>query len=133
MKLNVDSVRKILLCLEQNLVVSEDGEFEEVSFVNVAHWCGLSVGETLNTLFCLNDAGLIVASSDSGEDCISEFDVYRITFQGYQFLESIRPETVFSKVKKAGSKAGSLTFENMIEAAKALTVPIILDALKTIP
>jgi len=130
MKLNLDAVRSVLLCLEQNLVISEEGEFEVVSFKNVSKWCNLSVGETLNTLFALHDAGMITAVIDHGSDMVYEFDVYRITFQGYQLLESIRPEKVFSNIKKAGTKVGSLTFQSAIDIAKAITTPMLIEAAK---
>ena len=130
MKLNVDAVRKILFCLEQNLLVSEEGEFQCVGFRNISEWCELSVGETLNTLCVLRDAGAIACDDDFGCDIVNEFDVSRLTYFGYQLLESLKPEAFLQKLKAASEKGISVTFETIIQSAKSLAVPAIVDFVK---
>ena len=134
MKLDLVNVRKVLLCLEQNLLITEEGKFEEVAFRNIAEWCNLSVGETLNILLTLRDAGAITADDDDGDNRILAFDVYRLTYFGYQLLESLRPETISAKLKNAMAKGIPLTFDAIIRASTGFAVPEILATIgKSIP
>lgn len=96
MKLNLDTIRTLLLYLEKNLTVSEDG-FEEIDYTQISEDTKTSIPETINTLVVLDEAGFIQTISNYGDDSIDELCVFRITYDGYQFLESVRPEPIFKK------------------------------------
>ena len=97
MKLNLDTIRTLLLYLEENLTVSEDG-FEEIDYTQISEDTKISISETINTLVVLDEAGFIQTNYGYGNDSFDELSVFRITYDGYQFLESVRPEPIFKKV-----------------------------------
>lgn len=105
MKLNLDTIRTLLLYLEKNLTVSEDG-FEEIDYTQISEDTKTSIPETINTLVVLDEAGFIQTISNYGDDSIDELCVFRITYDGYQFLESVRPEPIFKKVLNLSKTIG---------------------------
>lgn len=119
MRLNIDHVRSILLYLEENLDVSEDEGFIEIGYRDISSATKISRSEVINTLFVLNDAGFILSGCDFSAG-IEELDVTRLTYDGYQFLETIRPETVFQKTKNIAGKIGSFSFKTITEIATPL-------------
>lgn len=104
MKLNPECIRDILFCLEENLKITPDLELEEVDLYELSNHLNYPIQELANTLLVLSEAGFIEIAADYGSNQITHIDVYRITYAGYQFIESIRPEPVWNKVKSVGKK-----------------------------
>ncbi|MSS15568.1 DUF2513 domain-containing protein [Porcincola intestinalis] len=117
MKLNLETIRSLLLYLESNLTVSEDEGFESIDYRQISSDTGISAPEVINTLFVLDEAHFITISADSGDDSFNELLVNRITYDGYQFLETIRPEPVFKKIQRASSVVGSASIPALIETS----------------
>lgn len=105
MKLNLDTIRTLLLYLEENLTVSEDG-FEEIDYTQISEDTNIAIPETINTLVVLDEAGFIQTNYEYGNDSFDELSVSRITYDGYQFLESVRPEPIFKKVLNLSKTIG---------------------------
>lgn len=105
MKLNLDTIRTLLLYLEEKLTVSEDG-FEEINYTQISEDTQISISETINTLVVLDEAGFIQTNYEYGNDSFDELSVSRITYDGYQFLESVRPEPIFKKVLNLSKTIG---------------------------
>lgn len=103
MKLNPDCMRDILFYLEEHLSISEELEFEEISMYALAQHLDYPIQELANTLVILTEAGYIISIRNDNDDRIADLDVYRITYDGYQFIETIRPEPVWAKVKSTVS------------------------------
>lgn len=76
--------------------------------------------EIANTLLVLHEGGFIEASYLYTGTCISELLVSRITYNGYQLIENIRPESVWNKLKAAGIKVGSLSLSALSQVAVSL-------------
>lgn len=106
MKLNLDMIRTLLLYLEENLAVSENG-FEEIDYTQISEDTKVSIPETINTLKVLDEAGFIQTIGNYGDDSIDELCVFRITYDGYQFIDSIRPVPRWKKVLKILAIIGS--------------------------
>ncbi|MGO5337610.1 DUF2513 domain-containing protein [Bilifractor sp. LCP19S3_H10] len=106
MKLNLDTIRTLLLYLEENLAVSENG-FEEIDYTQISEDTKISIPETINTLKVLDEAGFIQTIGNYGDDSIDELCVFRITYDGYQFIDSIRPVPRWKKVLKILAIIGS--------------------------
>lgn len=100
MKLNPECIRAIMLYLEENLTMNSDLEINEISVFDLPRKINFSIEEIANTLLVLDDAGFIVCYRNDGDDAIVALDVYRITYTGYQFLESVRSDTVWKKSPK---------------------------------
>lgn len=109
MKRDMDLVRAILIEMEKWPAGQRHGEII---------LDGRSDEEVTAHLGMMVEAGLIEAidaSSNDGEAWIPQ----RITWEGYEFLDSARSDTIWSIAKQqAISTAGALTFESMKVALK---------------
>lgn len=106
MKLNLDTIRTLLLYLEENLIVSENG-FEEIDYTQISEDTNIAIPETINTLKVLDEAGFIQTIGNYGDNSIDELSVFRITYDGYQFIDSIRPMPRWKKILKVIAIVGS--------------------------
>ena len=100
MKLNPDCMRDILFYLEEHLSISEELEFKEVSMYDLAQHLDYPIQEIANTLIILDEADTILSVRNDNDDHIADLEcLNRITYDGYQFIETIRPEPVWAKVQ----------------------------------
>lgn len=133
MKLNIDCIRDILFYLEENLQLTPDLELEEISLFDLPQHLNYSIQELANTLLVLQEAGFIEAFVDYGDNQITLLDIYRITYDGYQFIESIRPETVWNKVKSVGKNVGSFSISTITQIATGVITSLITNQLSGVP
>ncbi len=125
MKLNPDCVRDILIFLEDNLQISSELVFEEISYTELASQLTYDVREIVNTLFAIRESGFIDCNVDYSLNGLDFFDIYRITYNGYQFIESIRPEPVWKKVKAVSGNIGSFSFSLISQIANGVLSSLI--------
>ncbi len=126
MKYNLDCARDVLFLLEEKLTISPDLEIGFLSLQDIAtHLNKYEINEIANTLIVLNEADFIHADILYASDCIDELLVSRITYDGYQFIESIRPETVWQKVKTVGSTVGSFSTNAISQIAVSVITSLI--------
>ncbi len=61
----------------------------------------------------LDDAGLIVAKIEESDNYgITDAFIYRLTWDGHEFLDAARNDTIWKNtLKQVKEKAGSVTFE----------------------
>lgn len=118
MKYNLDCARDILFLLEDAQTISTDLEICVVSLHEIASQLNkYKLNEIANTLIILDDAEFICADAEYASNCIQDILVSRITYEGYQFLESIRPEPVWQKIKNVCFKVGSYSFNAISQIA----------------
>lgn len=117
LKLNPECIRDILFYLEENLQITTDLELEEIDLYELNNHLDYSIQELANTLLALSEADFIEIAADYGSNQITHLDVYRITYAGYQFIESIRPEPVWNKVKSIGKNIGSFSINSISQIA----------------
>jgi hypothetical protein len=67
----------------------------------------------------MGEAGLLVVIDESTLAGIAAIPV-RLTWAGYEFIESVRDDTVWKNVKTQAEKAGGLVFEVMKSITSAL-------------
>lgn len=112
MKLNPDCVRDIMLFLENNLSISSDDlKIIETNVFTIAKSLDYPIGEIANTLLVLGEANFIKCPHSYANNRIYTLNVSHITYSGYEFIERIRPKTVWDKVKKIGANIGSLSID----------------------
>lgn len=133
MKLNPECIRDILFCLEENLKITPDLELEEVDLYELSNHLNYPIQELANTLLVLSEAGFIEIAADYGSNQITHIDVYRITYAGYQFIESIRPEPVWNKVKSVGKNIGSFSINSIFQIAVEVISTLITAQLSGVP
>jgi hypothetical protein len=125
MKLNPECIRAIMLYLEENLTMNSDLEINEISVFDLPRKINFSIEEIANTLLVLDDAGFIVCYRNDGDDAIVALDVYRITYTGYQFLESVRSDTVWKKVQKISGNVGSFSLNVISQIATSVLAQMV--------
>lgn len=124
MKLDIDCVRDVLLEFE-TLDVSCHTVHD---FPNSVAKHGLtSIDYTLAKLKEANYISADIRLLPSGYyECYGIFD---ITFDGHQFLEKIRDNTVWSKTKATASRVGSKAFDVITQIATTVIKELIVSQL----
>lgn len=105
MKRDMDLVREILLEAEAH---DPDGTIPELE---LDEWSPEMVFEHV---LLLRNAGFVEAALSQETSCI-----HRITWEGYELLDSIRDATVWAKVKRSLGKVGGSA---SLEVVKALAI-----------
>lgn len=126
MKLDIACVRDILLFVESL-------PFNSVATIDTLHEAYPQYTEEIITYNCLKliEAGYIDGMTASmmrsylpGIKCIT-----CMTYEGHQFLETIRPETVFEKTKNTLSAIGTGSFAIAKEIGTSLLTELVHLAL----
>lgn len=125
MRLTPDCIRDVLLELE----TFHMGSYKADAFQN----CLLSYSheQILYTLIKLFEGGYINAQLNRSPDGqIITFRVYDMTFQGHEFLEKIRSDTVWNqKLKPIFTSIGSMSLEIISGAANSAITALVLNKL----
>ena len=114
MQRDMELIRKILFAIEDKFIdVSLDSSelvIDGYDYKTVGYHCAI-----------LCDAGLIYDYEDEyGDDELSSFCVGRLTWEGHDFLDKIRSETVWNKTKETIVKKGlPFVFDVVKELATA--------------
>lgn len=111
MKRDYELIRKILLKVEENngkvLEYKTDKSPQEAYHCDIMIQAGLLDGKLLRK--GLNTPSWILNRT---------VQVYDLTWEGHNFLDSIREETVWKKIKKEiGDKSGQVSFEILKDLA----------------
>ena len=106
MKRDMDLIRSILLTIEECGDVPPK-TLRVDSFLDL---CRKPAVISMH-LELLNDAGLIEAKRIPRDDFIRDFDVMRITYQGYEYLDSVRDAKIWRNVKEKIAAVGGATFD----------------------
>ena len=114
MKLDPDLVRELLLWGERELP-SNSGE---LNFPAIDGF-----GETEIAYNCLlaNEAGFFesIKVQSAGEYFVQAYP-RKLTYQGHQYLETIRDDKIWAKAKEGATKIGSFSLETLGTVAKAV-------------
>jgi hypothetical protein len=125
MKLDLECVRDILLLIEakRNFSVNEAGcvELDPISMHEI--WKALPDRDNADiaySLELLDEAGFIDMSTLDADGAMVEAFISRLTFQGHEYLETIRPETVWKKTTSVLSKIGSFSLDLVKDVASSI-------------
>jgi hypothetical protein len=138
MKRDMDLIRKILLYLEAETPV-EKGGFYSIDFDSMAAALG-STFESLNyQLILLYEANLIDGAAYRGkgypsgsdrlyENCsVISVSPRHLTWEGQEFLETVRDEEVWQNTKRAAKSIGSFGLDTLKELGKGFIKKKIKD------
>lgn len=114
MKLNHDCIRSILLTLEDNLSYDDSLMVQEISLDHLCSYPLMKAYSRIDVFYSaekLSEAGFIDFNPRYADDTMFEAYFEGITYIGHQYLDSIRQNDVWKKVKSAlTSSGGSLAF-----------------------
>ena len=141
MRLDLDCVRDILFCEEENTNLRKRCFFVDSGLVEAAHFCGNDVdippyqSSLLNKYendiliyhvhYCLS-ADLIVGMEDSDEYQIWIAD---LSPKGHEFLSNIRANSNWEETKKIGSKVGAFGLNMAAKIAEGVATASIKQML----
>ena len=118
MRLNCDCVRDILLCCEESFN-------NHTSFLTHEKLVTLlptySESDIISALQSLDEAGYIVCEFLYGDGTVSSVAINKITFEGMEFLEIIRPKSNWEKFKGFISKNAVPSVAKLFELIKIFT------------
>lgn len=116
MKLNIDCIRDVLLYIEENLKFNESIPISEL-YKNLSY-----TKEDLNyTCYQLRQGGFIkalITNYDNSGNIPSH--ILEMTLEGHNFLENIRKNDNWKKVKQIASSTGSFALSIISKIAEDL-------------
>ena len=119
MELNKDCVRDILLKCEELLQMNDDGTMNTLQsgdLKEVLPDYDLSVIKY--SVLKMDEADLINAKIISFDDSIvGEFLIFDITYFGHEFIEQIKDDNNWNKVKDVAKKVGSSSIDILLQIA----------------
>lgn len=132
MKLDYDCVRELLIWLEQNIEYSYNGSYIEensLDFTQASSDLGYTEEEIVYTSEKLVEAGYITAVIDGSDEGISICNYQSVTFAGHEYINAVKSDTVWCKVKSALSES---TISAPIDAVKSLASAYCTHLLKSL-
>ena len=119
MKLNYDCIRDVLLYLEENLELNNSIYLENIKLDYSSDDIYYSV-QKLEEISYIN-ARIIKADGVAILDAI----IFDITFYGHEFLNTIRPKTVWEKTKDISGKLGTKSISAITQIASQIAAQLI--------
>ena len=117
LKRDLDLLRSMLLKME-----SLDSSYGIIRLHTFRELCDDDVVLSLHIQLLL-DAGFIeVADSLYADDMVQDFLINRITFAGYDYLDTVRDESIWGEIKKRLASVGKSA---SLDIVKALGVAIV--------
>ena len=122
MKINYDCVRALLLCLENELQFDDELRCPDLKFDKVCEIISnYSPQDIAYSSLMLSEADYINVLIVSGNNKFNWAIYTGITFEGHQYLDSIRSDKVWNKIKKKLSTEGvSLTLQIVKNVATSI-------------
>lgn len=121
MKYNIECMREIMLALENKLEISMTQKHNMITHEELVLTLeNFSAPEVLHHLEILDKSDYIIAEPQYGDGTIVEYVTTAITPQGYEFLDSVRDNTAFGKLKSFANEHKGDAFSFLFEKFKAL-------------
>lgn len=124
MILNYDCLRDVLLVLEKNLTFDDDLAFVDLNLDKLFTFDSLSKYTKEDIYYCVYnlleigfvDGTLKLADGGMPYHC----DISNITYEGHEFLQSIKSDTVWENIKSKLKPIAGLSIPLITEVAKTL-------------
>lgn len=119
MKLNYDCIRDVLLYLEENLELNNSIYLENIKL-------DYSSDDIYYSVQKLEEIGYIDARivKAAGSKIITAV-INDITFYGHEFLNTVRPKTVWENTKEISTKIGVNTISSLTQIASQIVTQLI--------
>ena len=128
MKLDYELVRTLLIYVEENI---NFGGFKDTK--SIAEDLELPERDITYTAVKLQEAGFLhlnVKEWNTPVQASHQCVIYSLTFSGHEYLNSIRNEKVWQKIKSAIAKNGEIfTFQVITSVSKVLIEKLLTSAL----
>ena len=128
MKLDPNCIRKVLLFLEREQKMLSSGHIQRIVAREMAEneaFQEYSIEDVLYTAEKLMEAGFITASHKWNTQTDHLLVITGITYQGHQFLETVRDNKVWGQTKKIAAKVGSFSVKTLASVAEGIVTGLI--------
>lgn len=131
MKLNPDCIRDILLYLESELQVNPDqGKFTAIPLSKIReHFDNVySKEDVWYSVYNLKEIHYIDGEfKNSSNSAMYICRIINITWNGHQFLNSVRPKTVWEATKDGAKKLGIMSISALSMIASEITKAVVTN------
>lgn len=119
MELNKDCVRDVLLCCERLLKMNDNGFMNDLSPEDLQKELqDYQLTDITYTVLKLEEADLLNAKViKAWGNSVVDIIIYDITFEGHEFLDNIRDDSNWKKVKDAAKAAGAFSINMLTQIA----------------
>lgn len=140
MRLNPDCVRDVLLYLEENLVYIEEINTAKIQDIS---WRALFDDKYLSSTYLLDDIKYAIQKlheihfiecsiATGGRKGWLSCEITNLTWQGHEFLDTVRSKSVWDATKEKASKLGGMSVRTLgilaLEISKAVaTNPLLVN------
>lgn len=130
MKLDIECVREVLLYLENNLIYdNESYSYEHLTITmtqvieDITNQKGLDEKLLAYAIEKMCEVHIIEADIHKGaHHNILSCNIYDISFYGHQFIENIRPESIWEKTKGIATSIGNHSLKFIEDTAQKCAV-----------
>lgn len=116
MKRDLDLVREIMLVLEDKMEYGKN--FQSQQLIDVMQDKTLTIDKLAYHIGLLVESDLIKAKEYRSSSDPTEYLINTITAQGQDFLDTIREETTWNKIKAKASDIGGFSLSLLIDIGK---------------
>lgn len=122
MELNKDCVRDVLLSCEELLKMDEDGYMNSLSHEELGQaLSNYKIEDIIYTVVKLEEAGFLdVKVTRAFGNIIVDMTIKDITFNGHEFLNDIRDDDNWKKVKEIAKSVGAFSINMIAQIAVAV-------------
>ena len=117
MKKDLDLIRQIMLTLEENMEYGKN--FQSAQLIEVMKDATLSAEKLAYHIGLLVESDFIRAKDHkylSGEP--TDYQIYTITSQGHDFIDTIRQDTTWNKIKEKAYDIGGFSLSLLVDIGK---------------
>lgn len=128
MKLDIDCVRSLLMALEDVLQFDDDLHVPSVNLSSILSYPTLKDFSRPDVAYAtekLKEADFISATIQYGSLLIYDIRFHSITYAGHEFLEAIRPDTVWQETKSTLASIGTYSIKAASDIAKSVLASVI--------
>ena len=123
MKLEPKCVRDILMFCEDYDFLSEDLTWSPLSLYKFSQSLpSYNKNQIAYTLIQLNEAGYIKASVQTSANVVDSILVTRLTYEGHELIDTIRPKSVWDKISKIISELSDISLPVLQQIASHFLV-----------
>lgn len=123
MKLKHECVRDILIYCEDTLEFGNNLSWKPLYLEDVSKaFTKYSIEDIAYTLLLLEEACFIEASITKYDGGIYDISIYRLTYLGHEFIDTIRPESVWKKILPMLSSLGSTSLPVIQNIASQIVI-----------
>ncbi len=129
MKLNPDCIRDVLLYLEENLTLKDNHKFSAITLAQLEGALPEHTKEDIfYSVYNLYQIRFIEGKINDVNDMKMFFcEINNITWNGHQFLNTIRPKTVWDATKKGAAKLGIMSMDALSTIAMKISETVVTN------